>query len=63
MFVGVFGHCLVGPVVADGTGETDEHPSFWVSVGWDGVLLLGLNIVVDRFGAEGSGGGVVDVVG
>lgn len=58
----MFGHCLVGPVVTDGAGEADEHPGFWVGVGWDGVLMLGLDVIIDCFGSDRGGGGVVDVV-
>jgi hypothetical protein len=59
--ISVFGHCFVGAVVTDGAGESDEHPCFWVLVGWDGVCVCWLDVVVDFAGRGriGGGGGVV----
>jgi hypothetical protein len=44
--VRMFGHGLVRSIVADSTGEPDQHTGFWIRVGRDRVLVLVLNAII-----------------
>lgn len=53
MVVRVLGHGLMRPVLADRAREPDQHAGLGFGVGRDRVFVLGLNVLVERWGLLG----------